>query len=411
MLPGLRRGKGKAHAAPENEEAGEDDSPNNSKKPFALQKPANTALRQQRLKAWQPILTHATVLPLLLGVGVLFAIMGAVMYWTTTQVNELILDYSDCRTLAPNAPYVDMPQKDVTYKFHKLNSSALTTPQWSVAQKQVPAGNPLSYRCTIQFSVPNEMAGGVFMYYRLTNYYQNHRRYLKSMDYSQLLNKPRSAKDLHDGQCKPVGRDEATGKGIYPCGLIANSVFNDTFSDPQRLDSAGTPGAAYVMSEKNLVWSGEVKRYRTPTYNPDDIVPPPFWSSTSGPFSYPNGYTKDNLFDPTKNEHFQVWMRTAGMPTFRKLYKRNDDEPLTPGRYTITIDDNYPVAMFGGTKSVILSTTSWTGGRNVELGVSHIAVAGLCFLIALLLAAKQLFKPRRVGDLSYLSWNTQRSGR
>lgn len=375
------------------------------KKPYMLQRPANTALRQQRLKAWHPLLTHATVLPLLVGISVLFAIIGAVAYWSVEQVNELTIDYTDCRKLPPNQAPVDIPADKVWYHFHNLNTSAYAPPQWSVTPIPVPEGNPEAYRCTVSFSVPNELTGGVFLYYRLTNFYQNHRRYLKSVDYEQLLSKPRTAKQLHDGQCKPVGRDPATGKGIYPCGLIANSMFNDTFSDPVLLDAASQPVRNYTMSEKGIVWSGEYKRYEPPTYNASDIVPPPFWQGATGPYGYPNGYQEGQVFNPREDEHFQVWMRTASFPTFRKLYKRNDDEPMAVGRYRVTIDDNYPVAMYDGTKAMIISTTTWVGGRNLELGLLHISVAVLCFALALFLAAKQLIKPRRPGDLNLLSWN------
>lgn len=383
----------------------EGDGAQETKKPYMLQRPANTALRQQRLKAWHPLLTHATVLPLLVGVSILFAIIGAVTYWTVEQVNEFTIDYTDCRKLQPGQPPVDMPANKAWYHFHKLNTAAYARPQWSVEQNSVPAGNPPSFRCTISFSVPNELSGGVFLYYRLTNFYQNHRRYLKSMDFEQLMNKPRTAKELEDGQCKPLGRDPNTGKGIYPCGLIANSVFNDTFYDPQLLDGTGKVLRNYTMSEKGIVWPGEYKHYEKPTYNANDIVPPPFWLGATGPFGYPEGYKEGQVFNPRENEHFQVWMRTASFPTFRKLYKRNDNEPMGVGRYQIVIDDNYPVTMFGGTKAIVFSTTTWVGGRNLELGLIHISVAVLCFIIALVLAAKQLITPRRPGDLNYLSWN------
>lgn len=85
MLSRLRPGKNQASARGE-EPADEGEGRKEPKKPYMLQRPANTALRQQRLKAWHPLLTHATVLPLLVGAGVLFAIIGAVAYWTVEQV-------------------------------------------------------------------------------------------------------------------------------------------------------------------------------------------------------------------------------------------------------------------------------------------------------------------------------------
>jgi hypothetical protein len=38
-------------------------------------------------------------------------------------------------------------------------------------------------------------------------------------------------------------------------------------------------------------------------------------------------------------EQFQVWMRTAGLPTFSKLAQRNDKDELKAGTYWLKIYD------------------------------------------------------------------------
>jgi len=193
------------------------------------------------------------------------------------------------------------------------------------------------------------------------------------------------------------------GKIIYPCGLIANSVFNDTFGNPiltQANDASITTPETYEMTQQGIVWPGESDKYKQTSYNADQIVPPPFWSQR-----YPNGYTQDNLPNLHEDEHFQVWMRTAGLPTFRKLWQRAPDQPMRAGTYTLDIYSNYPMAPFGGTKSVVFSTVSWVGGRNPFLGIAYLVVAGLCLLIGLALTLRHLIRPRKMGDMQYLSWN------
>jgi hypothetical protein len=49
------------------------------------------------------------------------------------------------------------------------------------------------------------------------------------------------------------------------------------------------------------------------------------------------------------NEHFIVWMRTAGLPSFRKLYGRINQD-LEAGKYTLTIENKYDVTPFQGGK-------------------------------------------------------------
>ena len=41
--------------------------------------------------------------------------------------------------------------------------------------------------CTISIEVPKQMDPPIYMYYKLTNYYQNHRRYVKSRSDQQLV--------------------------------------------------------------------------------------------------------------------------------------------------------------------------------------------------------------------------------
>ena len=52
--------------------------------------PLDTAFKQQRLKAWQPILTPRTVLPTLFIVGILFAPIGALLIWGSSLVRLYI---------------------------------------------------------------------------------------------------------------------------------------------------------------------------------------------------------------------------------------------------------------------------------------------------------------------------------
>lgn len=90
------------------------------------------------------------------------------------------------------------------------------------------------------------------------------------------------------------------------------------------------------MSETGIAWPGEAKKYTSkPGYtNLSEIVPPPNWMAR-----YKDGYTEENPPpDLRADEHFQNWMRTAGLPTFTKLYSRNDVDKLYAGRYSITVN-------------------------------------------------------------------------
>lgn len=117
-----------------------------------------------------------------------------------------------------------------------------------------------------------------------------------------------------------------------------------------------------------------------------------------------------------QNEDLIVWMRTAALPSFRKLYRRLDQtnnnytKGLKAGEYTLHVEYSecifnysfvfnwnayfslslslsagYPVVSFDGTKRMILSTTSVLGGKNPFLGIAYIVVGAICVTLGLAL--------------------------
>lgn len=51
-------------------------------------KPDNTAFKQQRLPAWQPILTAGTVLPAFFVIGLIFIPIGVGLFVTSNNIKE-----------------------------------------------------------------------------------------------------------------------------------------------------------------------------------------------------------------------------------------------------------------------------------------------------------------------------------
>lgn len=107
-----------------------------------------------------------------------------------------------------------------------------------------------------------------------------------------------------------------------------------------------------------------------------------------------------------ENEHFIVWMRTAGLPTFRKLYGKIDKSLKKGDKLIFEVESNFEVDSFGGSKSIVISNLGEFGGKNSFLGISYIVVGSISLLLGVLFAIKQLISPRQLGDTRYLGWNT-----
>mmetsp|Transcript_7618 Transcript_7618/g.19718 ORF Transcript_7618/g.19718 Transcript_7618/m.19718 type:complete len:364 (-) Transcript_7618:129-1220(-) len=349
----------------------------------ASRRPPNTPFRQQTLKAWRPILTPAWVIATFTAVGVAFIPIGAFCLVASRGVVEVI-----------SSPY------DETCCESHCDDEL----------KRVDR-NP----CTITVTVPSKMEAPVHMYYMLENYYQNHRRYVKSRSDKQLRGesggqiKPSLLSDCSPrAYANPNGADEVSN-AINPCGLIAWSLFNDTFTLTK------TGGSKVPLVKSGIAWNSDVStKFKNSDGTGNNF--PPFASKDCSPGSG----------QCTEDEDFIVWMRTAGLPTFRKLYRRINVD-LEAGEYSITIKNGevlsgrgdrpinrwsnkeqntlYPVTPFGGHKFVVLTTTAWIGGRNDFLGYAYIIVGGVSLILALAFFVKHKISPRKLGDTSYLIWS------
>jgi hypothetical protein len=259
------------------------------------------------------------------------------------QVKEIQIDYSRCLAEAPTGTATPIPDGLVKWSFKSGEVNHASWSKEAINYTYAPKGfkTPVVYnttQCKLTFNIPEDMTPPVFFYYRLTNFYQNHRRYVKSFQADQLKGIAVDNGTIDNSACDPIRLDPTTKKPYYPCGLIANSLFNDTFYNPVLLNPQGK-GAIdnqtyYMTNNSGISWDSDKDLYGMTKYAPSDIIPPPNWQTR-----YPNNYTDANPPpDLSDDQAFQVWMRTAGLPTFSKLAQRNDTATMEKGDYQLLIN-------------------------------------------------------------------------
>ncbi|KAF9285014.1 hypothetical protein BGZ68_004220 [Mortierella alpina] len=368
-------------------------------------RPPNTSFKQQRLKAWQPILTAKSVLPTFFILGILFAPLGGLLVWRNGMVTEMSFEYTSCKEALTPSP---VPEANFV---HKASVGSFPQPSYHIidANGTNPSVNtnvgdytyPVK-RCIVELTIPVDLPPPVMLYYKLTNFYQNHRRYTKSLDYKQLAGEASDASQITARKGCSL-----TNELIYPCGFIANSLFNDTIVG---LNARATPGAPagtpagenYEFSKNGIAWSSDRGRFKKYGYtNLSAILPPENWRGR-----WPKGVYSEDFPPPdiSTDEPFQVWMRTAGWPTFLKAYGRNDAQTLKAGNYTMSIDMNFPIDTYGGKKYIVITTLGATGGRNNSLGIGYILLAILCAGLGIVFTAFHIIRPRIIGDHSKISF-------
>eukprot|EP01134_Creolimax_fragrantissima_P006443 CFRG6443T1 len=331
-------------------------------------KPGGNPYTQQRLPMWLPILTTSVAIWTFVVLGIFLLMLGGIFYATAESIVYVNLDYTYCK---PNSA-----------------SLAAGVTQTTCADYVAATPDGGLCACDVNFTAPSGFNNEeLYMYYYLDNYYQNARRYVASVDYRQLHG---------DGEGTSTPCDDlqknADGQEIAPCGFIANSFFNDTFT---LFDNTDTNVS---LSDDNIAWHSDVSfKYRNPVDGFNNTVTPPYWG----------GKTIDTVLGSAgfTNQDFVVWMRTAGLPWFHKFYRKIPGGLLAGQQYYVTVQYNYPTAVFSGNKKILITTMSWMGAQNHFLGIIYLAAGSVSVVIGLLFIFRQLCVPRRFGDARYLKWN------
>lgn len=173
------------------------------------ERPPNSDFQQQNLKAWQPLLTPPWVIGTFLVIGIIFIPVGHVILDASNKVKQYTVEYnmSDTSVTIPIEDDFDPDEK-------------------------------------------------VYFYYRLTKFYQNHRRYVKSRSDAQL----RGDEEPVTSTCAPLEKSPTTEQVLYPCGLIASSYFNDTFSEPCIYNqSTGGTCTPVNWTDTGIAWESDKK--------------------------------------------------------------------------------------------------------------------------------------------------------
>ncbi|KAF9596151.1 hypothetical protein IFM89_007469 [Coptis chinensis] len=310
-----------------------DDGPTDTTK-RSSKKPKYSRFTQQELPACKPILTPGWVITTFIFVAIIFIPIGLASLFASQQVVEIVERYdSDCIS----STFTD---KEDFIKRSDTNKTCIKN------------------------------------------------LYVKSRSDKQLRSK---GYEDQTATCEPEAK---TNNGlIVPCGLIAWSLFNDTYGFSVK-------NTVLEVSKKNIAWKSDKE-----SKFGSNVYPKNFQSSGV------IGGAKLNASKPlSEQDDLIVWMRTAALPTFRKLYGLIEVDLEANETITVVIQNNYNTYSFGGKKKLVLSTTSWIGGKNDFLGIAYLTVGGLCLFLAVSFIIVYVAKPRPLGDPSFLSWNINPAG-
>ena len=293
----------------------------------------NSRFKQQNLPAWRPVPTLGSTIVIFVSIGIIFITFGIILSFYSTKINEIKFRYDEhC----------------------KSNKS-----------------------CNFNFTISKTMKKDIMVYYELDNFYQNHRRYVKSRNNDQLKGKKVSDKTLKD-DCDPVVTNSEMGKTknilqgtlnpdeiAVPCGLIAKSYFNDTFS------LSYSNNTIIEINQDNIAFKADKEKH------------------------FKNSQDPSKQWVDMTDEHFIVWMRPAAFPNFRKLWGRIYQDLKEGEELILKITNKYDVSGFKGKKYFILSEINKLGQNNILMGGCYIIVGGSSIILALIFSIGYNIKKNR----------------
>lgn len=192
--------------------------------------------------------------------------------------------------------------------------------------------------------------------------------------------------------------------------------------------TSSSPSGKYTLDESDIAWTSDEDMFKQPTdFKFRSVAHSNVTCTESGlpssckhycsngqcyNFYYPDDDSTQYLYetypdqispiDGVTDQHFKVWMNTAALPKFRKLYGKIEG-PFNKGDVLIfNVVANYEVASYKSKKSLVISTQTSLGGRNPYLGIAYIVVGSICLFFGALFSLKQIFLPRPLGDPSLI---------
>uniref|UniRef100_A0AC34RJ14 Cell cycle control protein n=1 Tax=Panagrolaimus sp. JU765 TaxID=591449 RepID=A0AC34RJ14_9BILA len=346
-------------------------------------KPSRSAFFQQKLRSHWPLLTLPWALIITAVVETILVIAGIALYVVAFEAKQGVIEYTHC-TKTNNVSISSY--YSAKYADSSSHSSFLAELRHNETSE--------NKTCFYDIELQEDYNGDVRFYYGLENYYQNTRFYFRSRNDIQLQGKKLTMVE----DCSPYDYVKDAGNkttAIAPCGFVANSLFNDTFTLEYKINGTQIP---VPWTTQGLLDPKIYEKYVNPPIKPGETLCDAF-KGTKKPIAWhipPCELDDGDGGIGFQNFDFMIWMQTAALPKFRKLYralnKTEDDifeNGLPKGSYVLKITDNYPVDDYDGKKRFIIGIGGLRGQKNYFLPLAFFTTAlGIFFITVFLLALK-----------------------
>ena len=132
-----------------------------------IEKLKQSKFKQQMLPAWRPVPSFGSTMIIFGIFGMIFLTLGITLYVMSERIQGVVEQYDKCEK------------------------------------------NETDY-CTMTITIDSNIQQPIYVYYQLDNFYQNHRRYVKSRSNEQLMGNDLTLDQLDD--CDPIKTNRDLGR-------------------------------------------------------------------------------------------------------------------------------------------------------------------------------------------------------
>lgn len=257
---------------------------------------------------------------------------------------------------------------------------------------KIPLGQ-FNSTCTFNVTISKAMPKPIHVYYGLTNFWQNHRTWAKSVSAYQLsgdyVDFTESCEDMNFGE---------GGKTLYPCGLQGWSYFNDEIVlDVHR---GAQKVCSSCLNSADIALQADKDRFKELDV---ETLYPNVYTSTVDELMVGNSHIRGRTTIPSlDDESLMVWMRHATGPSFHKIHSRINENLNEGDILKFSITNKFNINLLNGEKKLTLSTTNSSyGGYNAFLSNAFIISGAISLAIFLFIICVHAFISIKNGNPIY----------
>eukprot|EP00477_Mikrocytos_mackini_P001975 GAHX01002157.1.p1 GENE.GAHX01002157.1~~GAHX01002157.1.p1 ORF type:complete len:446 (-),score=81.24 GAHX01002157.1:32-1369(-) len=321
---------------------------------------------EQQNKNYHIFLFNSTTFLLIFLIMVLFSSICLIVHLTRSDTNPF--------------------QKEFEYYPNPVSFKCPIQPPMSPGQTTAPGF------CKLSIRIPDDQVFPIYIYYNLTDVFQNYRKL-----YGSISNQQISGQYNKTTGCEPFdklevtsqnsdGEDVKQNKIVYACGGFAYSYFDDVFK--LSITDNQTFPAAFPDNKENIIRS--IKGFNFMIFqdlmedflgiNERNEITTNIFRMNINDKQTPYKIKASKINDP----RFINWINAAVYSNFEKLYaivdKPKNSETYNEFYLHIKILNFFETKEFKGKKTIVVKSKSTALNKNSKLIYFHVGIVFVCLL-------------------------------